>query len=131
VRSYEPEEAALLACLGVRVLDMAEVSARGMRAVMGEAVERAGGAGAGYGISIDLDAVDPVDAPGVGSAVPGGIRRGALLDSLERCAADERLLAVEIAEYNPHRDAGLCTAALVEDLLHILLGNGLARPAHR
>ncbi len=124
VRSYEREEAALIGALGVRVYGMKEIEARGMTAVMSEAVERASRAEAGYGVSIDLDAVDPVDAPGVGSPVSGGIPGRTLVESLYRCAADVRLLAVEIVEYNPHRDVGHRTATLIEELLQALL----ARP---
>lgn len=121
VRSYEREEAELLLRLGVRVFDMTEIAARGMHVVMSEAVDRARCADAGYGVSIDLDAVDPIDAPGVGSRAPGGIAGCTLVEVLRGCAQDERLLALEIAEYNPHRDVDHRTADLVEGLLCALL----------
>jgi arginase len=117
VRSHEPEEAALLGRLGVRVFDQQAVNARGVGAVLGEAVSIARGAAGGYGISVDLDAVDPGDAPGVGTPVPGGVPGRELAAALGACCGDARFVALEIVEYNPHRDVGDRTARLVEDLV--------------
>ncbi|MBI2319747.1 MAG: ornithine--oxo-acid transaminase [Betaproteobacteria bacterium] len=127
-RSHEPEEAALLARHGVKVFSMAEINERGLRAVLDEAIRIAGAGTAGFGISLDLDAVDPRDAPGVSTPVPGGIPAAALLDALRRHAGDANLLAFELAEYNPHLDRGGKTAALVEDILAAMLHAG-ADPA--
>ena len=72
VRSFETGEAALLRRLGVRVFFMHEVARRGLAAVMKDAVAIARGRRRPYGISLDLDALDPRDAPGVGT--PGAAR---------------------------------------------------------
>ncbi|PPR20954.1 MAG: Formimidoylglutamase, partial [Alphaproteobacteria bacterium MarineAlpha10_Bin3] len=69
------------------------------------------------GLSIDLDAVDPCDAPGVGSPVPGGIKAGELVDSLARLCRQTRFLGVEIVELDPALDEGGATERLVRDLL--------------
>jgi arginase len=122
VRSHEPEEEALLNRLGVRIIHMEEVGARGLEVVMHEAVDIARADTAGYGITLDLDALDPADAPGVGTPVRGGIAAGALIDALARCAGDPRLVAFEVVEYNPHRDVDRRTARLVEDLIAAVLG---------
>lgn len=120
VRSFEAGEAALLDRLGVRVFMMEEVLRRGLRAVMREALAIANDGTAGYGITVDLDALDPRDAPGVGSPVPGGIRRHELLAALPQLRT-ARLAGIEIVEYNPYRDRTGDTAALVADLLAVLL----------
>jgi arginase len=117
VRSHEPEEEALLDRLGVRIVHMEEVDARGLEAVMREAVGIARDETAGYGITLDLDALDPRDAPGVGTPVRGGIAAGALVDALACCAGDPALVAFEVVEYNPHRDIEGRTARVVEDLI--------------
>ena len=75
----------------------------------------------GYGISIDLDAIDPVDAPGVGSPEPGGIPAQALLNCLALARQDAALLGVEIAELNPFRDRSGKTTQLTIDLLSAML----------
>src|SRR5688572_26801008 len=69
VRSFEAGEAALLERLGVRVFFMDEVKQRGLAAVMAEALAIATAQTAGFGVTLDLDALDPQDAPGVGSPV--------------------------------------------------------------
>ncbi len=113
VRSFESGEQALLQRLGVRIFYMPEVQARGLDAVFADALERVTKHTAGYGISIDLDAIDPADAPGVGSPEPGGIRALALLDTLAGARLDERLVGAEITELNPDNDVDDKTARLV------------------
>jgi ornithine--oxo-acid transaminase len=123
-RSFEPEEAALLAALGVRVYAMPEIARRGLDEVVDEALARVRRGTVGFGVTLDLDALDPADAPGVTTPVAGGLRAGALLAALEAIAPAAAPLAVEIAEYNPHRDVGGMTARLVEQFAATLLGAG-------
>jgi arginase len=121
VRSFETGEAALLHRLGVRVFFMHDVERRGLQTVMKEAVAIAGSGGRSYGISLDLDAVDPRDAPGVGTPAPGGIRAADLLRSLARYARGPALAGLEITEYNPDRDRNSKTARLVTATIQALL----------
>lgn len=120
-RSFEPEEAALLMGLGVRVFSMAEIRKRGLATIMAEAVTIAGKARAGYGLSLDVDAMDPHDAPGTGSPVTGGIGGRELELALHQVAEDPRLLAIEIAEFNPALDVDDHTARCLLGLLGTLL----------
>jgi ornithine--oxo-acid transaminase len=117
VRSFESEEAALLERFGVRVFTMREIEERGAAAVLDEAIRIAAGGTAGYGISVDLDALDPGDAPGVGTPVAGGIPAAGLIETLKEHAGDPALVALEIAEYNPHLDEGGRTARVIDDLI--------------
>lgn len=110
VRSYEAGEAALLHQLGVRVYTMDEVRARGLTTVFEEALARVRAHTAGFGVSVDLDALDPEEEPGVGSPVPGGIRCAALAAALARLRGDPDFIAMEIVEYNPYRDRDRATA---------------------
>ena len=110
VRSFEAGEAALLQRLGVRVFDMAEVRARGLAAAFDEALEIVGRGTAGFGISIDLDALDPAEEPGVGSPVPDGLHVGELADALAQVRGDPAFAGLEIVEYNPCRDRDHVTA---------------------
>ncbi|MCC6535086.1 MAG: arginase [Burkholderiales bacterium] len=103
-RSYEPEERALLDRLGVRVIGAGEVARRGLGAALQDAFAIVGRAEGGYGITVDMDAFDPRDAPGVGTPAPGGLRAAQLIPALAALGADERLRGLEIAEYNPGRD---------------------------
>lgn len=110
VRSYEAGEAALLHRLGVRVFDMDEVRRRGLAAVFDEALAIVRNGTAGFGVSVDLDALDPEEEPGVGTPVPGGLRRAELAEALSRMRDDPAFVAMEIVEYNPCRDRGHATA---------------------
>lgn len=103
-RSYEPEERALLDRIGVRVIGMAEIERRGIDDAMHEALAIVRSAQGGYGITIDMDALDPRDAPGVGTPAPGGLRAAQLVPALRSVGVDEGLQALEICEYNPGRD---------------------------
>jgi arginase family enzyme len=89
-----------------------EVRRRGMHAVLAEALAIVQSGTAGFGVSIDLDAVDPADAPGVGSPVGGGVAGGELVDALKVLADNPRLLGLEIAEYSPALDANGATREL-------------------
>jgi arginase len=120
VRSFETGEAALLRRLGVRVFFMPEIARRGLHDVMTDALAIAGNGGS-YGISFDLDAVDPRDAPGVGSPAAGGIRGPDLLRAFSRIGRDPALAGLEIVEYNPHRDRRGATARLASDAIQALL----------
>ena len=110
VRSYEAGEAALLQRLGVRVFDMAEIRRRGLDEVFDEALAIVRRGTAGFGVSVDLDALDPDEAPGVGSAVPDGLRGAELAAALSRLRDDPAFVAMEIVEYNPRRDRDRVTA---------------------
>ena len=117
VRSYETDEAALLQRLGVRVFDMADVRRRGLAAVFDEALAIVRRGTAGFGVSVDLDALDPGEAPGVGSPVPGGLSCAELAVALSRLRDDPAFVAMEIVEYNPRRDRDRVTADAVGALV--------------
>ena len=110
VRSFEAGEAALLHQLGVRVFDMGEVRRRGLAEVFDEALAIARQGTAGFGVSVDLDALDPEEEPGVGTPVPGGLHRTELAAALSRLRGDPAFVAMEIVEYNPRRDRKHATA---------------------
>lgn len=117
VRSYEAGEAALLHRLGVRVFDMQEIHRRGLAEVFDAARAIVRNGTAGFGVSVDLDAFDPEEEPGVGSPVPGGLNRAELADALSHLRGDPAFVAMEIAEYNPRRDRGHATADAVGALV--------------
>lgn len=110
VRSFEAGEAALLQRLGVRVFDMAEVHRRGLTAVFDEALAIVRQGTAGFGVSVDLDALDPQEEPGVGTPVAGGLRCAELAAALSTLRGEPAFVAMEIVEYNPRRDRGHATA---------------------
>lgn len=124
VRSHEPEEAALLARPGVRVITMEDLRFDSIEAVIDLALARATSGTAGFGVTIDLDAFDPAFAPGAGSPVSGGLSPKSVLRALRRLSIHPELLGVEIAEFNPVHDSGGRTADLAIDLIDNLVGGG-------
>lgn len=126
-RSYEPEERALLDRIGVRVIGMAEIQQRGVVESLDEALRIVRRAQGGYGITIDMDALDPRDAPGVGTPAAGGLRAAELVPALQVVGEDDALRGLEIAEYNPRRDRRGVTRQHVMSLAASVLG---ARVGH-
>jgi arginase len=125
VRSFEPEEEERLRSLGVRVMMMPEVAERGLDDAFDEALRIASRDTGSFGISIDLDAVTPDEAPAVGTPVSGGLRAADLARGLERIGGKANLAAVELVEYSPGLDPAGSTAQIAIDLLAAALcGSG-------
>ncbi|MBI2960518.1 MAG: ornithine--oxo-acid transaminase [Betaproteobacteria bacterium] len=112
VRSFEPSEEALLRKLGVRIVFQHEVAQRGLAAALREALAVVQDGTAGFGVTLDLDAIDPQEAPGVSTPVAGGIAPGELLDAVSVLHGNPALAGLEIAEYNPQRDRRGATAEI-------------------
>lgn len=121
-RSYEEGELALLRRLGVRIFFMEEVRRRGLAAVVEEASEIAAAAPGGFGVTLDLDGLDPADAPAVGLPTPDGLRAVELRSALSSLGCLPGFLAAEVVEYVPQLDKARRTAFLVGDLLLALCG---------
>jgi arginase len=116
-RSFEPEEVAFARRHDVRVIDMREVWRRGLKAGLAEAHAIVTDGTVGYGVSLDLDAFDPTEAPGVGTPVPDGIHTADFIAPWTALTRDAACLGVEIVEYNPARDHAARTARLMQDLV--------------
>jgi arginase len=120
-RSWESAEAALLARLGVRIIGSDEVRTRGFSACIAEAIGTITARTAGWGISFDLDALDPRDAPGTGTPVAAGLRLQEVATVLHGLALDERFVGCELVEYNPALDPDRATARAVDCVLGALV----------
>ncbi len=122
VRSFEAEEAELLGRLGVTVFGIEEVMRRGLARVMDDALAIATDGTAGYGVTLDLDALDPREVPAVATPASFGIRGDELVRELERVGRDPRLIAFELAEYCPRLDRDGASERLIGRLLCAALG---------
>lgn len=103
VHSFERGEPELLLRHGVRFYTMDEIRRRGLHRCLSEAWKIVAACPHGFGVSLDLDSIDPQYAPAVSVAEPKGLPLPLLLASLAR-QPKRRLLAVEIAEFNPYRE---------------------------
>ncbi len=121
IRSFERGEAALLQRLGVRIFSMQDIASRGLDAVMHEALTIVQQGTVGFGLTIDLDAIDPQEAPGVGTPEPGGLGVADLVSALSPLSAHPALVGLEIVEYNPARDCDGATVNVVTRVIDAVL----------
>ncbi|HVY61778.1 MAG TPA: arginase [Planctomycetota bacterium] len=117
VRDLDPGERENIRKLGVRTFTMREIDEVGLRAVMQEAITIASAETAGFHVSLDVDWMDPSDAPGVGTPVWGGAtyREGHL--AMELIADTGKMLSMEVVEVNPVLDHENETAVLAAELI--------------
>lgn len=120
VRSYEAGEAALLRELNVRIYYIEEVKERGFLTVLREAVAQVKKETYAYGLSIDLDSLDPEEAPGVDVPEKGGIHAADLEQGLSELMQDPELIATEIVEYDPTHDENRKTEKIIVSCLKIM-----------
>ena len=117
VRDIDAAERENIRRAGVaEVYTMRDIDERGMRIVMEEALRAAGRGTAGYHVSLDMDWIDPEDAPGVGTPVRGGATYREAHLAMEILADHGRLLSFEIVEVNPILDEHNRTADLAVEL---------------
>lgn len=124
VRSFESGEEELLKRMKVKVFHMDEVKKRGFQEVMEEAIQIVSKNTDGFGVSLDMDVIDPKEAPGVGSPEPGGIVSSDLFKMIALLTADPKLQAFEIVEYNPYKDRDDRTAYICLEILGRIIGHG-------
>ena len=117
VRDIDAAERENIRRAGVaEVYTMRDIDERGMRTVMEEALRAAGRGTAGYHVSLDMDWIDPEDAPGVGTPVRGGATYREAHLAMEIIADHGRMLSMEIVEVNPVIDDRNRTADLAVEL---------------
>jgi len=121
IRDIDFEEKANIRSSGITALTMADIDRLGMAEAMKKAIAVAGAAGAIH-LSLDMDALDPREAPGVGTPVRGGLTYREAQLAMEMLAASGKLRSIEIAEVNPILDSGNATAALAVELVASALG---------
>src|SRR2546425_138277 len=107
---------------GVHVFTMRDIDERGMREVMTEAIRFATDEAAGFAVSLDMDFVDPADAPGVGTPVRGGVTYREAHLAMEMIADSEAMVSLEIVEINPVIDLHNKTALLGVEMVLSGLG---------
>ena len=112
VRDLDAKERRLIKESGVHVFTMRDIDERGMREVMSEALRFASDETAGICVSLDMDFVDPSDAPGVGTPVRGGATYREAHLALEMIADSRAIVSFELVEINPVIDLHNTTATL-------------------
>jgi arginase len=122
VRDLDSKERRLVKESGMHVFTMRDIDERGMREVMSEALRFTNDDTAGIAVSLDMDFVDPTDAPGVGTPVRGGVTYREAHLALEMIADSRSMLSFELVEINPVIDLHNTTAILGVELVLSGLG---------
>ncbi len=107
---------------GVRAFTMRDIDERGLRAVMVEALEIAAAGTEGFHLSLDMDSLDPREAPGVGTPVRGGLSYREAHLAMEMICDSGRMVSMEVVEVNPVIDEANRTAILAVELVMSALG---------
>ena len=121
VRSLDDGERALISELGLVVYTMSDIDRDGVERVVRQALEHLEGS-AFLHVSFDLDSVDPMFAPGVGTPVRGGLSYREAHLALELVAESGRLDSLELVEVNPILDRANETGLLAVELAASALG---------
>ena len=122
LRDVDQTEKEYVRASGVRAFTMRDIDERGLRAVMEEAIRAASEGTAGFHVSLDMDFVDPKDAPGVGTAVRGGATYREAHLAMEMLCDSGKVTSIEVVEVNPVIDERNRTADLAVELVMSGLG---------
>ena len=107
---------------GVHPFTMRDIDERGMRTVIQQAIHAVSSGTSGFHLSFDLDAVDPDEAPGVGTPVHGGITYREAHLAMEIICDSGMMTSLELVELNPVLDVANRTAILGVELIMSALG---------
>ena len=122
VRDIDAVEKENVRRAGIGVFTMRDIDERGMREVMSDALKYAMDDTDGVAVSLDMDFVDPSDAPGVGTPVRGGVTYREAHLACEMIADSEAMASLEVVEINPVIDEHNRTALLGVELVLSALG---------
>ncbi|HEX8264702.1 MAG TPA: arginase [Pyrinomonadaceae bacterium] len=121
-RDLDLGEKRMIRELGLRAFTMNEIDRRGMNGCIEDAIVIASQAPGGFAVTFDVDVLDPLDAPGSGTLVRGGISYREAHLALERIAETGKMRSFEIVEVNPTLDTNNRTAELAVELILSALG---------
>jgi arginase len=117
IRDVDEAERENIRRAGITAYTMRDIDELGLRAVMEKAIDAAANGTAGYHVSMDMDWVDPEEAPGVGTPVPGGATYREAHLAMEILADHGGMLSLELVEVNPILDERNRTAELAVQLI--------------
>jgi arginase len=107
---------------GVRAFTMRDIDERGLRAVIEDALQIASAGTGGFHVSLDMDSVDPREAPGVGTPVRGGLTYREAHLAMEIVCDSGRMTSMDVVEVNPVIDEANRTAVLAVELIMSAMG---------
>jgi arginase len=125
-RSIDPGERELIKEKGIKVYTMHDIDKLGMTEVMNNAMSYLKDRNVdGLHLSLDLDGIDPIYTPGVGTPVPGGISYRESHLAMEMLFTSDMVTSTEFVEVNPILDEKNKTADVAVALIGSLFGEKL------
>ncbi len=121
-RDLDNGEKRLIRELGINCWTMHEIDRFGMNYCIEKALEVVSQAPNGFAVTFDVDALDPIDAPGSGTLVRGGFSYREAHLALERISETNNMKSFEIVEVNPMLDRDNRTSELAVELILSVLG---------
>jgi arginase len=122
IRNLDEKEKGKIRASGVHVFTMKDIDREGIATIAERAIALASAGTGGIHVSFDLDACDPMHAPGVGTPVRGGLDYRETHMVMELVADSQRLVALDLVEVNPTLDIRNTTAELGTELALSALG---------
>ena len=122
LRDVDVRERRIVRDSGVTAFTMRDIDERGLRNIMEQALAIASDGTAGFHLSLDMDSVDPDEAPGVGTPVRGGMTYREAHLAMETICDCSRMISMEVVEVNPVLDEANRTALLAVELVMSAMG---------
>jgi arginase len=122
IRDFEEGEAEFLKTHDVKVYFMDEVRERGLKPIFEEVLAQIASRTVGYGVSFDMDAIDPNTVIAVGTPVANGIDPKEAIEALSVFRKNPPV-AFELVEYIPYLDKDKRSFLFIEDFLESLTSN--------
>lgn len=121
LRDVDAGETEYMQKLGIKAFDMNDIHAKGLAAVMEEGCRYLTRHADHLFLDLDVDGLDPADAPATGTPVAGGIKKDGFLPVLEDIVKRYDFAGFEIAEYNPTLPDKETTRRTVHEVLAAIL----------
>ena len=122
IRDVDITERPIVRESGATAFTMRDIDERGLREVMKQAIAIASQGTAGFHLSFDMDFVDPMEAPGVGTPVRGGVTYREAHLAMETICDCSQMVSMEVVEVNPVLDEVNRTALLGVELVMSAMG---------
>ena len=122
IRNLDEQEKGEIRAAGVHVFTMKDIDREGIATIAERAIAIASKGTGGIHVSFDMDACDPMHAPGVGTPVRGGLDYREAHMVMELVADSQRLVALDLVEVNPTLDIRNTTAEFGTELALSALG---------
>lgn len=121
-RDLDSGEQDLLRTNNIHVFTMSNIDRHGISAIMQQAIQIAGANDTPIHLSLDMDSLDPQEAPGVGTPVRGGLSYREAHFAMEMVADSGRMISMDVVEVNSILDRENATALLAVELILSAMG---------